>query len=207
MPVASGTLVNLIGGHPALDLINTVSWRLDQSRWTDRLDTVEQLVDWGQAANLFEVPAATPLATPTPTQAENVMRTSRSLRENAYLALCDHLAGRPTSATVLSALQDSMSSLMRAGTLSPTFPLRLIVSPTSVTQIPDAIAASLFDLFFLQDLGRLRQCEGDGCGWLYLDRSRNRSRRWCSSADCGNRHRVNQFARRSRLSAAESPPA
>ncbi len=65
MPVASGTLVNLIGGHPALDLINTVSWRLDQSRWTDRLDTVEQLVDWGQAANLFEVPAATPLATPT----------------------------------------------------------------------------------------------------------------------------------------------
>ena len=29
-----------------------------------------------------------------------------------------------------------------------------------------------------------------GCGWMFLDASRNHSRRWCDSRDCGNRARV-----------------
>ncbi|MEU9100760.1 ABATE domain-containing protein [Streptomyces sp. NPDC048361] len=42
----------------------------------------------------------------------------------------------------------------------------------------------------------LRQCEGDGCRLLYLDTSRGRRRRWCSSEVCGNRERVARHRRR-----------
>jgi predicted RNA-binding Zn ribbon-like protein len=36
----------------------------------------------------------------------------------------------------------------------------------------------------------LRRCEGDDCARCYLDTSRGRRRRWCSSGTCGNRERV-----------------
>jgi predicted RNA-binding Zn ribbon-like protein len=46
------------------------------------------------------------------------------------------------------------------------------------------------------DLSRLRRCDGAGCGWLFLDTTRNHSRRWCDSRDCGNRSRVRRYAER-----------
>ncbi|MFE4664195.1 CGNR zinc finger domain-containing protein [Streptomyces sp. NPDC056716] len=49
--------------------------------------------------------------------------------------------------------------------------------------------------------GGLRQCEGDNCPVVYLDTSRGRRRRWCSSEVCGNRERVARHRRR-RVAAA-----
>jgi predicted RNA-binding Zn ribbon-like protein len=48
----------------------------------------------------------------------------------------------------------------------------------------------------------LRRCEGESCGRLYLDTSRGRRRRWCSSEVCGNRERVARHRRRAAVSAA-----
>lgn len=49
---------------------------------------------------------------------------------------------------------------------------------------------------------RLRQCAGAGCGIVYLDTSRGRRRRWCSSEVCGNRERVARHRRRAALARA-----
>ncbi len=43
---------------------------------------------------------------------------------------------------------------------------------------------------------RLKRCENPRCGWLFVDRSRNRSRRWCEMATCGNRAKAKRHARR-----------
>ncbi|GGW35514.1 hypothetical protein GCM10010503_09030 [Streptomyces lucensis JCM 4490] len=48
----------------------------------------------------------------------------------------------------------------------------------------------------------LRECEGDNCPLLYLDTSRGRRRRWCSSEVCGNRERVARHRRRAALTRA-----
>ncbi|MDT0392376.1 MULTISPECIES: CGNR zinc finger domain-containing protein [Streptomyces] len=48
----------------------------------------------------------------------------------------------------------------------------------------------------------LRQCEGDNCRIVYLDTSRGRRRRWCSSEVCGNRERVARHRRRAALARA-----
>ncbi|WP_031478272.1 CGNR zinc finger domain-containing protein [Streptomyces bicolor] len=48
----------------------------------------------------------------------------------------------------------------------------------------------------------LRECEGDNCPIVYLDTSRGRRRRWCSSEVCGNRERVARHRRRAALSRA-----
>ena len=47
-----------------------------------------------------------------------------------------------------------------------------------------------------EDAERLKLCDNDQCRWLFLDRSKNRSRQWCESASCGNRQRVRRFRRR-----------
>jgi len=43
------------------------------------------------------------------------------------------------------------------------------------------------DLLTSPDAGRVRECGSDTCSWLFLDRSKNGTRRWCDMAVCGNR--------------------
>jgi predicted RNA-binding Zn ribbon-like protein len=45
---------------------------------------------------------------------------------------------------------------------------------------------------------RLKACRRDGCHWLFYDRSRNRSARWCQMAVCGNRTKTRAYRARQR---------
>jgi predicted RNA-binding Zn ribbon-like protein len=58
------------------------------------------------------------------------------------------------------------------------------------------IAWSLGDLLAAPERVRVRVCDADDCGWLFVDGSRGRSRRWCDTADCGNLARVRRFRSR-----------
>ncbi|WP_246485921.1 CGNR zinc finger domain-containing protein [Kribbella qitaiheensis] len=59
-----------------------------------------------------------------------------------------------------------------------------------------ALVLSAARLLEREDLTRLRECQDDDCGWLFLDQSKNKSRRWCSSGDCGNRARAKRHYER-----------
>jgi predicted RNA-binding Zn ribbon-like protein len=63
------------------------------------------------------------------------------------------------------------------------------------------IAKSALDLLLGEagDPRRVRQCAAHDCAWLFLDTSRNASRRWCSMQSCGNRAKVNEFRQRKRV--------
>jgi predicted RNA-binding Zn ribbon-like protein len=61
------------------------------------------------------------------------------------------------------------------------------------------VAEAFVDLASSDRWGLIRQCSGPRCGWLYVDQSPGRRRRWCSMQDCGNRAKVRSFrARQSR---------
>jgi predicted RNA-binding Zn ribbon-like protein len=60
------------------------------------------------------------------------------------------------------------------------------------------VVRSAAELLTSDELGRVRECAADNCAWLFLDRSKNRSRRWCDMAVCGNRDKVRRFRQRSR---------
>lgn len=59
---------------------------------------------------------------------------------------------------------------------------------------PVARGAAL--LLMSPQLARVRECAGDPCGWLFLDLSKNASRRWCDMADCGNRAKARRYRAR-----------
>jgi len=80
----------------------------------------------------------------------------------------------------------------------------LVLAPPrgSIDDVLGEIAAA-FATMLAEDLSdRVKVCENPDCGWVILDTSRNRSRRWCDSAECGNLMKVRRFRQRRRLDRA-----
>ena len=59
--------------------------------------------------------------------------------------------------------------------------------PLSAPQLLAAVVWSAADLIVAARGNEIRQCANDACRWLFLDGSRNASRRWCDMSACGNR--------------------
>ena len=64
------------------------------------------------------------------------------------------------------------------------------------------VARSAAELLTSDELERLRKCAGRFCGWLFLDASKNRSRRWCSMESCGSRAKMRRLYARRRAATA-----
>jgi predicted RNA-binding Zn ribbon-like protein len=98
-------------------------------------------------------------------------------------------AGAPPG---IRAVRDAQGSLVRALSAAPECgALLAAVARDAVELLTDPPARA-----------RLRQCEGDNCRRVYLDTSRGRRRRWCSSEVCGNRERVARHRRRAAVARA-----
>lgn len=184
--------VELIGGHPALDLVNTLAWRGDPARRHDRLLTDLDVLTW--AARTEVLPTAD-VARLRPAAAEacaSVVDAVGSLREalHAVLADPDGAAG----AVVHRAIAAAVAAADRPAVL----PWRWGFARPELVDLPAVAALQAADLLTSPAAALVQACADPACGWLFVDRSRNRSRRWCSSADCGNRARARRHAQRAR---------
>ncbi|WP_433364898.1 CGNR zinc finger domain-containing protein [Actinoplanes sp. CA-142083] len=68
--------------------------------------------------------------------------------------------------------------------------------------ISAATVAALLRATARPDWSRVKACRGEDCRWVYVDSSRNSSRRWCAMANCGNRAKVASFRDRRRAARA-----
>ncbi|MFJ8074642.1 CGNR zinc finger domain-containing protein [Streptomyces sp. NPDC096176] len=103
--------------------------------------------------------------------------------EHALAILNARAQGAPPG---IRAVRDEDGGLVRALCSTPECSALLaVVARDAVDLLTDPVARS-----------RLRQCEGDNCRRVYLDTSRGRRRRWCSSEVCGNRERVARHRRK-----------
>jgi predicted RNA-binding Zn ribbon-like protein len=55
------------------------------------------------------------------------------------------------------------------------------------------LVATLYSAMRDEDWHRLKVCDSDTCRWVFYDRSKNRSSRWCTMASCGNRAKARRF--------------
>ncbi|MGH3346900.1 MAG: CGNR zinc finger domain-containing protein [Nocardioides sp.] len=193
-----GGWAELVGNHPALDLLNTVAWRPDPARRVDRLGDARDLVRWAEFAGVLNGPTARRFARETaadPAAAARVLERVRRLRERLHrvvLPLARDQRADPTDVVGLHTLL--LQSLQRVEVVS-TMPTVWSSRPRALAELPDQLAVRAWQLLQRDDADRLRQCGDDSCGWLFIDRSRSGTRVWCSSADCGNRSRVRRHYR------------
>ena len=85
-------------------------------------------------------------------------------------------------------------------------PGSLAVGTVPQFAVQDRLAHAAVEVFTTVGTEDFRICPLDegGCGWVFLDRSRNHSRRWCAMADCGSRVKARKLTRRRRSTAGSA---
>ncbi|MEU6082682.1 CGNR zinc finger domain-containing protein [Streptomyces sp. NPDC047108] len=193
----------MIGGHPAVDLVNTVSWRLVPDRRTDHLGDASALISWAEAAGLAgpaDVRALRTSVAADGDEAEAALRRIRRMREVVHGLLDAAAHDRDPADAGVRAFHRLSLDARRHSAWSTTLPLSWADPPSTVTGLYRRLTLLAEELLSGEQVRGVRLCEGPGCGWLFLDRTRSHTRRWCSSGDCGNRDRARRhYARTKRV--------
>ena len=211
--------IPLVGGHPALDLVNTVEPRLPRASFAgqavlDHFSAPAGLLVWARRSELLsatEVVTEKGIWRSSPELAKRSLGGVVAVREALHDVLLRQLDGAVQAESVERQLGLLAAERAAAGArtrLRPTSDGRpgfeeLVGSEPGLV-ILDRIAVAAIELLTTVDLGALRACplEEGGCGWLFLDRSRGHTRRWCVMADCGTKAKARRLNDRRRAARA-----
>lgn len=187
-----------------LDFANTLSWRTSQKA-EEKLSSHAALVGWGRKAGIVSArEARSMLEAGQPSK--DVLKRAILLRESMYRIFAAQAAGRRGRASDLAILNETVREALghlRLVAEANGFAWRWPADSGAASRIVWAVARSAADLLTSAHLRDVRECAGAGCGWLFLDLSRNRSRRWCAMSDCGNREKARRHYQRLRQARAE----
>jgi predicted RNA-binding Zn ribbon-like protein len=204
-----GGWTQAVGNHVALDLVNTVSWRLDAARTVDRLPDGAALVRWVHFAGLLDDDTAAAFALEVaddPATGSRAAARVRRAREQLYQVVQPLAVGEEPTPEDVTVLHRRLLEVLGRAALATPMPLEWSIDLRSVRDLPDALGLQMWRLLEQEAPARLRQCQDADCGWLFLDRTKNASRVWCSSADCGNRTRARRhYQRRTPASGGSAP--
>jgi predicted RNA-binding Zn ribbon-like protein len=191
-----------------LNFANTVDWHASENP-QETLHTYADLVEWSRKSGLVTEAEAKNLKRESeadPAQADRALERAITLREAVYRIFAASAKRDPPAEGDLAELNRSLSKLSRGAGLQKTpqgFVWDWKLDRASMDLPLGAVAISAAELLVSADLERVGQCADEhGCGWLFLDTSRNHSRRWCDSKDCGNRERQRRHYERTRSRAA-----
>jgi len=216
-------LAQFFGGRLCLDFANTLDWRLTAEP-QELLPDYATFLRWSRMRGLLPLAAIDrleALSARQPATAEAVLREARALRDDicrAAAALSRHgearhgetahhheldlapfnhrlakLPAQPRLVPVEAGADGVGADGTRSGEAGYVYDLpgRSLEEP--LWPILWSWAALLTSL----DAARLGSCQGQGCGWFFVDESPNRTRLWCSSEVCGNRERARRaYAKR-----------
>ena len=203
--LTSGPHFDLTGGHPALDFVNTVDDRPDE-RPQEHLASYADLVTWGRQAGVLTDEQADRLASEAvrhPARAAAVLRRAVELREAIYRVLLATAGEVPPAPADLEALNEALAAAMARARIAPSadgFAWGWS-DEAALDRMLWPVARAAADLLTSEQLARVRVCSAHDCNWLFMDWSRNGSRRWCNMQVCGNRAKARRFQQRRRVKA------
>ncbi|MGQ9677628.1 MAG: CGNR zinc finger domain-containing protein, partial [Chloroflexota bacterium] len=199
---SAGTL-DLVGGALALDYANTVDWHDADQPW-EWLKSYDDLVAWSRHSGILTPAEATQLlaeARRAPASAEAVLSRALTLREAIFRVFSGVAQSEAPQAADLALLNDELSEAMAKSRVVPTeggFAWDWADKDAALDRMLWPVVRSAAELLVSKERKRLRKCEGHPCGWLFLDFSKNHSRRWCDMKGCGNRAKARRHYQRAR---------
>jgi len=191
------------GGELCLDFANTVDHRTDAHRRLDRLASFADLLEWSRQAGTVSRADHSVLKRAAGRSAAAGRRTLRravALREAIYGAMSAHATGR-------SIPRSAIDTISREAAIAASHRHIVNLAGSGFAWSWDAAAAQLdrpiwpvawsaADLVTSARVNHVRECAFETCGWLFVDTSRNQTRRWCDMRVCGNRAKVRRFYQR-----------
>jgi predicted RNA-binding Zn ribbon-like protein len=200
-------------GNPTLDFVNTLDNRFNKADGSAAARPPEELIKTyndllrflTQSELLTEVESRELRRIYSSTRkreqvCNQVLNEARDFREHlaaVTYALVDRLEIPKTS---LAVIDTSIKSVFAHR--------RLVIDDTHLTWRWDGIACDLAsplwllaeaaaDLLLSENVSRIRSCAAETCRWLFLDTSKNHTRRWCNMKICGNRMKAHRYHFRS----------
>ena len=187
----------LVAGHVALDFANTLDNRYDPERRIELLPSYERLVAFARQSGILTQGQANRLARLSgPSRNGIVLARAIELRETLYSLFRSAATGGPPNRRALASLNRFLSETSQPRTIEwkrNQFSWRaadFAATPDApLTAIVEAAAALLTS----DERTLVRECSAPACRWLFLDHSKNHSRRWCDMKVCGNRAKARSF--------------
>lgn len=187
-----------LGGHPVLDLLNTVVPK--NGKRVDTLKNGNDVLAWLDRAGWSLTKGSQPSLPP------RLLKTARTLRDEIRTLIEKRKAGKRLNLESLNTfLQKSESHLqLLHGTGGALNPMRTWKQRTA-EQVLGPLAEAAVELLAEADFRLIRRCKNKECMLWFYDQTRSHRRRWCSMSTCGNRSKVTAFRdRRWRQSLSKS---
>ena len=205
--IDTGKKFQFVGGNVALDFCNTMGGKRGRIPH-EHLTSCTEYLAWCHQAGLLDRAHAQKCLdrlSAQPAEAAALLDRAIVLREAIFRICADCIAGKPTHPADLRLLNAELSRALgrlqlarvkgvEGWTWEWTNPPAMIDHPVGV--IAHAAAKLLTDP---HSLAQIHACNGDNCGWLFLDSSKNHSRRWCDMRDCGNRAKIRRHRLKQKL--------
>jgi predicted RNA-binding Zn ribbon-like protein len=190
------------GGHPALDLVNTLDERPFPTP-IENLATYRAFVQFAELARLIEPSLARRLRQLEEPACARIARRARELREHLYHLLAATHAGKPMAKIHLEAIGAAIRAAHAARVLVASPPPGLASyrwsPPPIAADIPlHASALAIEDLLIHVDRKRIRKCGASDCCVYFFDTSKGQRRQWCNMKGCGNREKQRRWRSGSR---------
>jgi predicted RNA-binding Zn ribbon-like protein len=184
------------GGHPALDLVNTLDERPSPTP-IENLATYHDLTRFAVLAGLLDRRTAARLQRLDSRSGSHIVKRARKLREHLHDVLAAANSRRPARQPDLDALSAAIQAAHAAQILvsspSPGLANRRW-SPALAREIPlHACSLAIECLLVDEARKRIRKCSASDCDVYYLDTSKGRRRQWCSMKGCGNREKQRRW--------------
>jgi predicted RNA-binding Zn ribbon-like protein len=185
----------VVGGNLALDFANTVDDPGGPADF-DHLGDAERCAVWARHFGLVAGPAAA-----GDQRAAARLRRLRDVVHTGFTAVAD---GHPFPDAAWRELRRAVAHAVGRADLAVVGDrIRLHPPGGDLGAVADAVALAAHDLLTGDQLHRVKHCAQ--CHWLFLDRSKNGSRRWCSMDDCGGAVKMRRYvARRAARRSAQS---
>ncbi len=191
------------GGRLCLDFVNTTSGTRKTPK--EHLHTYLDLVSWGRQAGLLDDDGANRLAHLAKRQPDEAARTlsgAVALREAMFRIFCGAADCQPQGEEDMKIFNAALSRALAH--------VRLATSQEGCVRLWGdgdddldrmlwPVLRSAMDVLTSEhERTRVHKCESPTCDWLFLDTSRNHSRRWCDMTTCGNRAKARRYYDRHR---------
>ena len=205
-----------IGGQLALDFVNTASHRPapgETEELREHLGSYGDLIAWATEARALPDCAPGDLekaARQHPKIAARTLEDARAFRESLYRIFTAFAASGSAPDADMARLNELFRRANAHRTLScndnkthgaPTFDWAWDASSAELERVIWPVVLAAAELLTSGDPQRLKECGGDHCNWLFVDQSKNRSRRWCTMQDCGNKVKARRHYHRQRAEA------
>jgi predicted RNA-binding Zn ribbon-like protein len=201
----------LEGGTVSLDFVNTVSGMRDSAHPRDRLQGYEDVVYWAEQVGLIDARQATDLyrrAQRDPARAAEAHREAIRRREALHDVVLAAVDARPTPAAALDTVNRWIADALAHRRFHARGPGRFeaeLEDDGDLLAFLRPVAVDAADLLEREvSSGLVGVCEErlvGRCAWLFLDSTRNHSRRFCSMKECGNRAKQRRHYQRLKGSA------